>query len=238
MEKKMTRQMETDYENSIDFWNKALSSAPEDYRGEIDCNEAWEQIGSEKLIKLLCEQVKGWDHVLDFGCGRGWALAVLVKNDAGNVTGVDVAPNAIASAGYYAKAFQIEDKVTLEAVSTDWLGNQEENLFQHAISINVLDVVPDEVAEEIIRGLYKVCKKGATLLIGMNPCFEGAELTREGFSYRDHYLYVNGILRVNNHTDEEWSRMLSKYFTIDRLEHFKWDQETDERRRLFYLTKK
>lgn len=232
----MNEQMKADYENSVDFWNKTLASSPEDYEGEIDLNEEWKQIGSEKLMELICEEVKGWDNILDYGCGSGWASVAFVKNGARKVTGVDVAPNAVVSAGYYTKAFQVEDCIKFEAISKDWLSSQAEEQYDHAFSVNVLDVVPDEVAEEMICGLSNVCKKGATLLIGMNPYFEGAELTREGCSYKDHYLYVNDILRVNNHTDEEWSAMLSKYFKVERLEHFKWDQEPRDRRRLFYLT--
>lgn len=232
----MNEQMKSDYQNSVEFWNKALASKPEDYEGEINLDEDWKQIGSEKLLKLLCDEVNGWDNILDYGCGSGWASVIFVKNGANRVAGVDVAPNAIVSAGYYTKTFGVDEKVQLEAVSTDWLNNQAENQYDHAVSINVLDVVPDEVAENIMRGLSKVCKKGATLLIGMNPCFEGEELTREDRDYREHYLFVNGILRLNNHTDEEWKEMLSKYFKVERLEHFKWDQENNERRRLFYLT--
>lgn len=232
----MNEQVEKDYKNSVEFWDKAMTTAPEDYEGEIDLDEDWKQIGSETLLNLLCQEVKGWNNILDYGCGTGWADVLFVKNGANKVLGVDVAPNAIVSARYYAKAFQVEDSIQFEAVSTDWLDNQAENQYDYAFSANVLDVVPDEVAENIISGLSKVCKKGAKLLIGMNPCFEGAELTREGCTYKDHYLFVNDILRVNNHTDEEWTKMLSKYFKVERLEHFKWDPETRERRRLFYLS--
>ncbi len=232
----MNEQMEKDYEKSVEFWNNVLASAPEDYEGEINQDEDWKQIGSESLFKLLCREVQGWNNILDYGCGSGWASVLFVKNGADKVHGVDVAANAIVSAGYYAKAFLAEDCIKFEAVSTDWLNNQPDNQYDHAFSVNVLDVVPDEVAEDIIRGLSKVCKKGAKILIGLNPCFRDAELTREGCEYKDHYLFVNDILRVNNHTDEEWTQMLSKYFKVDRLEHFKWDVESQERRRLFYLS--
>lgn len=232
----MNEQMEKDYQSSVEFWNKAMISAPEDYEGEINRDEDWKQIGSETLLKLVSAEVKGWNNILDYGCGSGWADVLLVKSGADKVFGVDVSPNAITSAKYYAKAFQTLDSIQFEAISTDWLDGQAENQYDYAFCVNVLDVVPDEVAEDIILGLSKVCKKGAKLLIGMNPCFEGAELTRDGFACKEHYLYINDILRVNLHTDKEWTEMLSKYFKVERLEHFKWDAETKERRRLFYLS--
>ena len=234
----MNEQMKSDYKNSVEFWNTALASSPEDYAGEIDKDEDWKQIGSSQLFELITKEVKGWDNILDYGCGSGWASVIFAKSGAQKITGVDVAPNAVVSAGYYVKAFQAENSIKLEAVSTDWLNKQEEAQFDHAFCLNVLDVVPDEVAEEIICGLSKICKNGATLLIGLNPCFEGPELTREGCEYKDHYLFVNGILRVNNHSDDEWTQMFSEHFKVERLEHFKWDVEASERRRLFYLAKK
>lgn len=234
----MNEQMKKDYENAMEFWNKALTSAPEDYEGEVDIANDWKQIGSESLLQLLCDEGKDWNNILDYGCGSGWASVVFAKNGAVNVLGVDVVPNAIESAGYYVKTFQETEHIKLKTVSTNWLKEQSENQFEHALSMNVLDVVPDEVAKDIICDLSKVCKKGATLLIGMNPCFEGEELTKDGCTYKDHYLFVNDILRVNNHTDEEWSKLFSAYFKVERVEHFKWDGEPKERRRLFYLSNK
>lgn len=237
-EKEMNEQMRSDYKKAMAFWDQALASSPEDYESGIDPAEGWKKGCSETLLALLCEGVKGWDNVLDYGCGTGWASVLLVKNGARRVTAVDVAPNAIASAGYYAKAFEVRENITFEAVTPEWLSAQDEDRYDHAISVNVLDVVPDEIAEGIIRGLSKVCKKGATLLIGLNPYLEGESLTKDGRVYTDHYLYIGDILRLSNHTDEEWTEMLSKCFKVERLEYFKWDQEARKARRLFYLTNK
>lgn len=48
----------------------------------IDLDEDWKQIGSEKLLELLCSEVKGWNNILDYGCGSGWADVLFVKNGA------------------------------------------------------------------------------------------------------------------------------------------------------------
>lgn len=234
----MNNELKKDYDNSVNFWNQSMASNPEDYDGEINQDEDWKEIGSASLCKLMSEAVKGWDNVLDYGCGSGWADVLLAKNGVRKIKAVDVAENAVASAGYYAKAFESEEYIDFEAVSVDWLANQAPETYDHAINCNVLDVVPDEIAEGIIEGLAKVCKKNATLLITMNPYFGDAYRNREGFDFRDNYLYVNNVLRVNNHTDEEWTTMLSKYFTVDNLKHFRWDVEQADSRRLFYLTKK
>lgn len=231
----MNEQMKKDYDKSVEFWNAQLASSAEDYEGEINLEEDWKQIGTESLVKLLLEETKGWDNILDYGCGTGWACTIFVKNGAKEVKGVDVAENAVISAQYYVKAFQVQDSVKLEAVSVDWLSKQEADLFDHAFCCNVLDVVPDEVAEEIAKGLSNVCKKASSLIVVMNPHFDEEAQKKSGLTLNDHYLYANGVLRVNNRSDEEWKAALSKYFEVERIEHFKWDGEATERRRFFVL---
>lgn len=230
--------MNKEYEKSIDFWNESQASKPEDYEGEIDVNEDWKQIGSESLLKLMSEAVKNWENVLDYGCGSGWAEPVLVKNGVKTIKAVDVAANAVKSAGYYAKAFKVADEIDFEAVSLDWLVNQPKEQYDHAICCNVLDVVPDDISKDIIKNLACACKKGATLLVTMNPNFPKETGEREGFEFKGSLLFVNGVLRVNCHSDEEWSDMFKEYFNVDRLEHFRWDVEQSDNRRLFYLTRK
>jgi len=50
-------------------------------------------------------------------------------------------------------------------------------------------------------------------------------------------LYVNDVLRLVSLSDEEWTAIFSRYFKVIRLEHFSWQGEENETRRLFYLTK-
>lgn len=231
MDDKMTKK----YEDSIDFWNQAQSSSADDYKGEINQAEDWKVIGSEGLLKLLTDKTKGWNNVLDYGCGNGWADVILERNGAEKITAVDVAEKAVESAKLYANAFCAGEKIEHLAVDVEWLSKQHEDLYDHAICCNVLDVVPMEVSENIAMNLARVCKSGAMVLITLNPFFTEELRNREGIVYEEPYMYVNGILRVNNHTDEEWKTFLSKYFEVEGLDHFKWDVEKEERRRFFRL---
>ena len=44
------------------------------------------------------------------------------------------------------------------------------------------------------------------------------------------------ILRINNHTDEEWIKRMEKYFTIEKTEYYRMNQEKEGvKRRLFFL---
>lgn len=224
------------YDSSIDFWNKAQIYSEEELK---DCEkDDWKNIGSESLFSLINKSVEGFNRdakVLDYGCGTGWLDVILSKNDFTNVKSVDVACNAVESAKLYSKAFECDSLIDYEVVDVDWISNQDEKYYDYAFCINVLDVVPNEVSKSIIENVAKVCKPGACVIFAMNPYFTEAMRNREGCEYDDPYFYVNGILRVNNHTDAEWQAMLSKYFEIEALEHFKWDGEQADRRRFFIL---
>lgn len=233
----MNETMKSNYEKSIDFWNQAQIYSEADFEGEIDQNEDWKEIGSAGLCSLMTEAVKGWENVLDYGCGTGWLDVILAKNGVKGIKAVDVAENAVNSAKLYAKAFICAEIIDYEAVDVDWLAGRPENIYNHAVCCNVLDVVPDEVAESILENLARVCKPGATVLVTMNPHFTDEQCHREGMTYEPPYLYVNGVLRVNNRSDEEWTGILEKYFTFEKLVHFKWDAEQEVHRRLFYLKK-
>lgn len=233
----MNEEMKQKYEEAIEFWNKALCYSEEDFQGETDKNEDWKAIGSESLYKLMCEKTAGLKNVLDYGCGNGWLEVIMAKNGVTGITAVDVAPQAVSSAKLYAKAFDVVDGIDFKAVNVDWLSKEPGDSYDNAVCCNVLDVIPTEVSESILENLARVCKKGATVLITLNPCFSADQLSREGMEYKAPYLFMNGVLRVNNHDDEFWKELMTRYFEVQELKYFKWDQETKEARRFFILKK-
>lgn len=230
----MEEKLQRNYKEALAFWNQVLQSSEEDY-ADIDEETGWRDLGSESLCSIF-DKVINWSNVLDYGCGSGWADVYLIKNGSDRVTAVDVSENGIESAKQYAKIFHMEDKITYKVVKTDWLQQQVEETYDHAICINVIDVVPDEVSDSIIANLKKVCKKDGQVIIGMNPYFdEGMFSKRENITFEGAYMYVDGVLRVNNHTDEEWIKRIEKYFTVEKVEYYKWNQEEEAKRRLFFL---
>lgn len=234
----MNDELKKDYEKSIDFWNEALVFSSEELEGEINQDEDYKEIGSKQLFLMMEEAVKGMSNVLDYGCGNGWLDVIMTKNGVRKIKAVDVAPKAVESAKLYAKAFESDTLIDYEAVSVDWLSKKQEGSFDNAVCCNVLDVIPMEVSESIVMNLSKAVKKGGTVLITLNPFF-GPEVTgREGMDYKEPYLYMNGVLRVNNHPDEEWTKLFSKYFEVEKLSFFKWDAEATEKRRFYVLKSK
>ena len=231
----MEEKLQEKYKESLKFWNRELQSSEEDY-ADIDAGTDWRNLESETLCAIF-DQITNLDNVLDYGCGSGWADVYLIKNGSDRITAVDVSENGIASAKLYAKAFGVEDRIEHKVVQTDWLEHQAEEIYHNAICINVIDVVPDEVSDSIIANLRRVCKKGGQVIVGMNPYFEKEMFSnRDNFVFDGAYMYVDGILRLNNHTDEEWIKRMEKYFTIEKTEYYRMNQEKEGvKRRLFFL---
>lgn len=71
----------------------------------------------------------------------------------------------------------------------------------------------------------------------MNPYFEKEMFSnRENIIFEGAYMYVDGILPINNHTDEEWLERIKKYFTVEKVEYYRMNQEKEGvKRRLFFL---
>lgn len=228
-----------DYDKSVDFWNERLSLSEEakeqNFNEEIGPDD-WKQFApSEKLLNALCDLSKN-EAVLDYGCGDGWASVVLASAGCNSVTGVDVISGGIDSTGHYAKLFNLQDKITTKVISTSWFDTESPDQFDAAFCSNVLDVIPTEIAENIIDGLSKVVKRNGQIVIGMNYYKEPIANPENNEEIKNGiYYFVSGILRLVCRTDEEWAKMFEKHFTVEKIDHFAWPGEPAERRRLFFL---
>ncbi|MBP5408454.1 MAG: hypothetical protein J6Y42_04895, partial [Bacilli bacterium] len=90
----------------------------------------------------------------------------------------------------------------------------------------------------IIKDLNRVLKKGAKIIIGLNYYISAEKAKEKAIVFENgNELYVDGVLRLLNKSDEEWINSFSKYFKVIKLDHFAWPNEEKETRRLFYLEK-
>lgn len=238
----MNDTMRKDYEAAKLFWNKAFAM------DDSAKKEAENFSCSENDLKVLAPSAKLFDaaeslgsrnRVLDYGCGRGWASIIAARSGCADVTSVEIAANAAESARFYVNLFGVEERVTVLQVSEDWITEAPAESFDGIICSNVLDVIPEEVAESILRNLCRVAQKDACVVIGMNYYMEPKDNPEKKMvvKYRNH-IYLNDILRLVCRTDDEWTEILGRYFTVEKLDHFAWPGEETERRRLFYLRKR
>ena len=224
----------------ISFWDKAFAMSEEEKKqmleGEV---EDWKELApSEKLFKAACGRGQR-KKVLDYGCGNAWASIIAAKSGCVDVTAVDAALGAVQAARLYAERYGVSGCVNSECVSSDWLQGIPAGTYDGLICSNVLDVVPPDIAEAIIRELARVTARDGIVVIGMNYYLSPEVATAKGLELvNGNRLYIDGVLRLVSRTDEEWERIFSPWYTVEKLEHFAWPGETKETRRLFWLRKR
>ena len=227
-----------DYKNLLEHWNRVFCLTEEERaQAEEPCGEE-ELKGiapSEKLFDAAAS-LGACENVLDYGSGSAWAGIIAAKSGCPHVTCADPAPNAAEMAALNAKQFGVGEQVHPVCITDSWIGEVPDETYDGIFCSNVLDVIPPEMAEEILRNMARIIKAGGRVVIGMNDHIEPQRAAEKGLSFeRGNLLYIDGVLRMVNRTDEEWTQLLGKHFVLERLDHFAWPGEKKERRRLFFL---
>ena len=235
--------MDKKYNDSLKFWNSAFDmddKAKEEYAEKINPETDWRNLASsDKLADIIINNLSDKKRVLDYGCGEGWAGIILKKSGCEEVTCVDVAENAVKLASFFRDIFKISEGFTAQCISTDWIEKSPEAVFDGLFCCNVIDVVPEEAAENIIKNMARITTDDAVILIGMNYYIEPVSCPEKNVEVRNkNELYVNGVLRMVSRTDDEWKKIFERYFNIDSVEYYAWPGEKEEKRRVFCLSRK
>lgn len=236
----MEERIKRDNETLVAFWDQAFF-LPEEAREAARQEGAgnWQEMApSEKLLRAACG-LGNRKKVLDYGCGNGWASIAAAKSGCPDVTAADAAPHAAEMAGFLAELFGVSERVHPVCSAGDWLKAVPAETYDALICSNVLDVVPPETAEEILRELARVVTADAQIVVGLNYYLAPESAAEKGMELTDgRLLYQDGVLRLVSRTDEEWAALFAPYFTVEILEHFAWPGESEERRRLFRLRRR
>ena len=227
-------------ENLISFWNSVFEMSDEQKQEAQQTDpESWKtDVPSQKLFDAA-NSLSSCKKVLDYGCGDAWASVIVAKGGCQDVTAVDVASNIADAAALSVKVYGVENRVSTACVPTDYLHSVEDSTFDGIFCSNVLDVVPPKTSEDIIEQMARVATDGAKAVIGMNYYISREDAAKMGDELdEDGLMFVNGVLRMVPRTDEEWTDIFSRFFTVDKIDYFAWPGESRESRRIFYLTKK
>jgi len=201
-----------DYETSKQYWNHNFLGQ----KGNI-LDGKW--VKEEAFNNLINTYIKKDCDVLDFGCGSGWALIeIFYTVNIHEGLGIDQSANAINL---------LEDTIKLSKINhlsfecgDDILLGKYLDKFDSVISINVLDVIPDETIKPILLSIKNSMKKDGYLLIGINPDFPKEYLEEKGYQYQGHYLYKDHVLRGNIKQKDDWIAMFSQFFKFVEYREF------------------
>lgn len=202
--------MNNDYLKLKEFWNNSLK----DY--EPYQIESWVQ--DEKFIDIINKYINKNSCVLDYACGSGWGLfEINCRTKFKKGIGIDTATGAIESNNKMCELNNI-DNIKFIAGDENIL-DEYKNTFDFCLSINLFDVIPDEVIFSILDKLYESLKDGAIIFIGLNPDFTLDQLVNLiKMEQKGNYFYKDGILRCNKKSVEEWNDIFKTKFEV--LENF------------------
>lgn len=214
-----------DFGNLVHFWDVTFKSAKKE-----QVTDWHDLVPSEKLLNAV-QSLADRQCVLDYGCGEGWASIALAKAGCKNIKAVDVTENAIDLTDKYSALFGVKNNINSFLIEEDWIQNQASEAYDGFVCSNVLDVIPQVMAQNIIRNAARILKKDAVAVIGLNYHMTQKKLV-DG-----NKLYVDDVLRMVSLSDDQWLSLFEKYFTVEKVDHFAWPGEEKETRRLFILRK-
>lgn len=222
----------------VAFWNEAIK-LPEDYKEEVrkaTDNSVMDIVPSQKLYDAV-KELGSCKKVLDYGCGSGWGAIVAASNGCKDVLAVDLGKNITDAAKFYADVLGANTKT--EVIDENWIKNVPACTFDGLVCSNVLDVVPLETAENIVKEMARITTSDAKIVIGLNFYMSKEMAKKRNIELVDDmYLFVNDVLRLSSLSDDEWKIIFAPYFEVVKLDYFAWEGEEKESRRLFVLKKK
>ena len=233
------KNVEQDNQTLISFWDQAFTLSEEQKAQILNQQEDWKKLAPSEKLFLAAHSLGQRKKVLDFGCGTAWAAIIAAKGGCPDVTAADAAPAAVQAARLYAARYGAADRIRFERAGAGWLQSVPSETYDGIFCSNVLDVIPPETAEEIIRETARILKRDGSLIVGLNYYLSPEAAAARGMELTDgSRLYMNGVLRLISRTDEKWAEFFSPWYAVEKLTHFAWPGEEAETRRLFWLKKR
>ena len=220
-----------DYDKEIKMWNEIYSEYnPVDLR-KINLTV---EPGFDGCLKEFGSKT---NRVLDFGCGTGDIIFQYIQYfpDKKGV-GIDEAEKGIEFAKKTAEISKYQE-VHFFTGGSDLLLDFEDEEFDGIILSNVLDVMPEDMDESLLKNLDRVLKKGGYWFVKLNPYYTVKELRQFDYENEGGHLYEEeGILKLHQETTNHWKKIFQSYGQIERYMEFlyPWQEGLN---RLFLIKK-
>ena len=160
--------MNEDYNSLKNFWNEMFKTMEV---GKIEGKWITDETFNNNAIKCLEKANK----VLDYGCGSGWGLIELShtkKFEEG--LGIDTSETAVDFAN---KTCEVSGINNLKFIAGDQtILKDYKEYFDFILTVNTLDVLPDDITEDILQTLKDSLKANGKIMICLNPDFSEDDL--------------------------------------------------------------
>lgn len=220
-----------EYDNEKDFWNREYSECkPVDLRTLTLTVEPT----FDACLLLFGEKTS---RVCDFGCGTGDILfqyAQYYPDHSG--VGIDVSETGIAFANQTAKLSNYNNYKFMVG-NIDTLSEFKDGEFDGIILSNVLDVMPEKIANETVKELNRVLKDRGYWFIKVNPFYSREEIKEIGYREIGMHMYAeNGVLRLRQEPMSYWINYIRHLGKIERILEFEYPWQ-EGLNRLFLVRK-
>lgn len=226
--------MEKEIENSLIFWNDAYKEEKPEVLEDKDYKLPKEM---ESIFETFLEKCP---IIVDFGCGAGEMLYVAAHSrKPQKLYGVENGANIVNFLDEMITLNHFEDDIEIIDGGLKALEQFKNNSVDGIIISNVLDVVTQDVADEIMKGLLRILKKGGFMMLKLNQYESKEKLDKDGrfVNFKDNLYSYQGVMRLRSCTTDEWRKWLSPYFKEEMYADVPY-QAPNFFDRLFLLKKK
>ena len=205
--------MNVDKENKklIAFWDQAFSKLEPMTLKKEDFDES---VDYHRLLKYMGDTCS---DILDVGCGYGYGIiaAKLLGNKMSYGFGIDPSENAVNILKDSCELSGI-DCIDTKDDTHLLLSVFDDHSFDGVLCSNVLDVVPVETRDEIIKEINRLIKPGGKLLIKLNFFLTDELITKIGMKEIEENTYtINDVIRGVNQSNEDWIKLFKDYKLIE-----------------------
>lgn len=212
-------------QTSISFWDHFFK----DYKPVKIKKE--DMVVSSKLDEYLKQVGDHAEHVLDVGCGTGYALigSKSLGSKIKSGIGFDSSSHAIHIANETVRLSNI-DHLSFIASDESFLKTIPDQSFDGIICSNFLDVIPKQMSDNIIKDIERILKKDGLFLLKINfPLNEQLVMKMNMKEIEENTYQLNGVIRAYNLTTEQWIKRFKHLEAIQidgfrRLEHLPEDR--------------
>jgi SAM-dependent methyltransferase len=171
---------------------------------------------SNPLDQALKDLGDACENILDIGTGQGYCLftSYLLGHQVKYGLGIDPSEHAIDFARKTAKMSELFG-LNFEEGDHTCLHDLAEASFDGIICSNVLDVIPYQTSDDVIKIMDRLLKPGGILLLKFNFYLTDERIKKlemeeiEANTYR-----MNGVLRAVNLTTKDWIKRFEGYDLI------------------------
>jgi ubiquinone/menaquinone biosynthesis C-methylase UbiE len=220
--------MDDRYNKCLAQWNQIFENSSLN----APMNELTGQNIFDKGLKWLAA---GTESVLDFGCGTGTMLFFCEMYGTRKHIGIDISNKAIEKAW-------IRSEKMKNGEYNFWVGGVERlqeidsESIDAVILSNIVDNLYPDDALLLLQQTERVLKNDGKVLIKLNPYLSEKKIKEYDIKTIHGNLLDDGLLLWNN-TDEEWYRIISTYFKVEKYCEIYYE-EYQQTNRMFLAVKK